>query len=159
MGASIIIMVVDSTEFYWSLSYISWGAEKTSQHDVGWFTKSPNTSSKYVMMSPFCMRKITKSKLQENTIQRRNWILNLVVSLNLFRPLCWKSYNPPACITNTLPDVWLFTICLIKSLKFMVSSLVSIWKLSFLSWKLVYKYLCQLVSFSCLQVWKADEST
>ena len=116
-------------------------------------------ASKYVMMSPFCMRKITKSKLQENTIQRRNWILNLVVSLNLFRPLCWKSYNPPACITNTLPDVWLFTICLIKSLKFMVSSLVSIWKLSFLSCKLVYKYLCQLVSFSCLQVWKADEST
>ena len=159
MATSIIIMVVDSTEFYQSLSYISWDEEKTSQ----WCWMIYKISQHFLKIcnnvTILYEKNDIKSKLQENTIQRRNQILNLVVSLNLFRPLCWKSYNPPACITNTLPDVWLFTTCLIKSLKFMVSSLVSIWKLSFIRWKLVYKSLCQLVSFSCFQVRKADEST
>lgn len=114
------------------LSHISWGGEQTSWKMWCWMI--------YKISQPFfkicndvtiLYEKNKRKRLQENAIQRRNWILNLVVSLNLFRPLCWKSYNPPACIINTLPDVWLFTIYLIKSLKFMVSSLVSIWNYHF----------------------------
>lgn len=80
MGAFISLVDIDPTQFYQSVFLILAKVRRKETSMVLEDLQSLNSLPKYVVLSPFYMRRLTrrKSKLQPSLIKGNNQILSLV---------------------------------------------------------------------------------